>query len=97
MIHEIPTMLHFTAKLGLCQIVNRLLDLPCATDVLSLRNSEGHTPADLARHRGHNELAEFLEEYSKTVSQFHIKQSLNNPGFSLSFGGPCGPCCKANQ
>ncbi len=66
--HEVPTMLHLSAKLGLCEIVNRLLDLPSAADVCTLRNSNGHTPADLARQNGHEELADFLEEYCQTVS-----------------------------
>ena len=65
---DLPSLLHFSARYGLCELTSRLIDLPNAREVCNLRNHNGYKPVDLAGLCGHHELADFLDQYSKTVS-----------------------------
>ena len=65
---DLPSLLHFSARYGLCELTSRLIDLPGALEVCNLKNCNGYKPIDLAILYKHNELADFLDQYSKTVS-----------------------------
>ncbi|XP_075321668.1 A-kinase anchor protein 13 isoform X4 [Odontesthes bonariensis] len=54
------TLLHFSARRGLCRVTRFLLQLPGARLALQLANREGHTPSAIAASRGHKDLHELL-------------------------------------
>ncbi|XP_072236224.1 A-kinase anchor protein 13 isoform X3 [Leuresthes tenuis] len=54
------TLLHFSARRGLCRVTHFLLQQPGATQALQLANREGHTPSAIAASRGHKDLHELL-------------------------------------
>ena len=75
---DLPSLLHFSARYGLCELTSRLIDLPNAREVCKLRNHNGYKPVDLAMLYGHHELADFLDQYSKTVSSVDCKCYVQN-------------------
>lgn len=66
---EFPTLLHFAARHGLCQLVKELLNCPSARIAISLKNVRGLTPVQLANHAGHNEVVAAIDEFLKSSSQ----------------------------
>ncbi|KAM4675925.1 A-kinase anchor protein 13 [Discoglossus pictus] len=79
--HLQETLMHFAARLGLCQLARFLLQQPGGRDALTVHNSEGATPLSLALERGflklHNLLKE-VETEEESVSQTgacHIEYS----------------------
>jgi len=54
------TLLHFSARRGLCRVTRFLLQQPGARQALQLANREGHTPSAIAASRGHKDLHELL-------------------------------------
>lgn len=56
------SLLHFSARLGLARVTNRLLHKPGSEAALKLPNHKGHLPKDVALDNGHNSLAELLAE-----------------------------------
>ena len=56
------SLLHFSARLGLSRVTNRLLHKPGSEVALKLPNHKGHLPKHVALDNGHNILAELLSE-----------------------------------
>lgn len=54
------TLLHFSARRGLFQVTQFLLQQPGAKEALRLANKQGHTPSAVAALRGHECLHELL-------------------------------------
>lgn len=65
---EFPTLLHFAARYGLCNLCKELLRCPGSQTACLLKNSRGLTPAQMATHAGHNDIANVLESFQKSVT-----------------------------
>ncbi|XP_054706484.1 uncharacterized protein LOC129216299 [Uloborus diversus] len=60
---EFPTLLHFAARHGLSQLVKELLLCPSARNACLLKNTRGLSPAQLANHAGHNDVAAAIDDF----------------------------------
>ncbi|GIY39340.1 phosphoinositide 3-kinase adapter protein 1 [Caerostris extrusa] len=65
---EFPTLLHFAARYGLANLAKELLDCPGALTAITLKNSQGLFPAQMANHEGHNKVASLLDDFSRTCA-----------------------------
>ncbi|NP_001084661.1 A-kinase anchoring protein 13 S homeolog [Xenopus laevis] len=61
--HLQETLMHFAARLGLCQLAQFLLKQPDGRTALTIYNSEGATPLSLALERGFLKLHHLFTEY----------------------------------
>lgn len=64
---EVPTLLHFAAQHGLINLGSVLLQCPGAVRAVQTVNRHGHTPIQIARNYGHNELHILLKETLVTL------------------------------
>ncbi|XP_045478573.1 phosphoinositide 3-kinase adapter protein 1 isoform X1 [Harmonia axyridis] len=60
---EFPTLLHFSAKFGLEKLALQLLECPGADVACEIKNIYDFTPAEIAEHNNHSELAASLRNY----------------------------------
>ncbi|KAJ8360027.1 hypothetical protein SKAU_G00165520 [Synaphobranchus kaupii] len=68
---ELPTLLHFAAKLGLKKLAALLLQCPGAMQAYSVVNKFGDYPNNIAEKNGFSDLRQFMDEYVETAD---IKQ-----------------------
>ncbi|KAK7913542.1 hypothetical protein WMY93_013753 [Mugilogobius chulae] len=61
------TLLHFSARRGLFQVTQFLLQQPGAKEALRLTNRQGYTPASIAALKGHDCLHELLIRAEKDI------------------------------
>ncbi|XP_012815017.2 A-kinase anchor protein 13 isoform X4 [Xenopus tropicalis] len=81
--HLQETLMHFAARLGLCQLAQFLLKHPGGRTALAIYNSEGATPLSLALERGFLKLHHlFTEEETENPDTLSVEPHVNCPADS---------------
>lgn len=76
--YDCPTLVHLAASFDLRELAARLIDLPDARIACNIKNKCGSRPEDLARSRGFNQLATFLENFRLVVRTTYDSLDLHN-------------------
>lgn len=69
-----PTAIHFAAKFGLKTVTNYLLGLPGADHALKVKNRDNHTPSDLAKRNGHEDLSDMMSYPTESPTSVKTSQ-----------------------
>ncbi|XP_029609560.1 B-cell scaffold protein with ankyrin repeats [Salmo trutta] len=88
---DVPSLLHFAAQNGFKDVSGVLLQCPGAKRALCTTNRHGQTPAEIARHNGHDELHVVLQQ---TLNMFTMgKDSDDNSIYEMmcTAGNPSAP------